>query len=250
MPNNVVYASYNGSQVGFTVRNFALDQLSFHNIGINANGIAAGPNDDVYLVAANHIYHYGANGQLIKDMTFPIATINYTGVVVKGNRVYACYQGSQQGVTVRDLALNQLSFFNTGVNASGIAAGPNDDVYITAANHIINYKTNGTLIKDMTFPIATINYTDVTILGSKVYASYNGSQQGFTVRDLGLNQLSFVAIASNIKSIAAGPNSDVYMASANHLLDYKVSGQLIKDMTFPITTINYTGVAVTFTTLT
>lgn len=248
MANNV-YASYNGPQVGFTVRDLTLNQLSFFNIGVNANGIAAGPDDDVYLVSANHIYHYNANGTLITNMTFPIATINYTGVVVQGNRVYACYQGPQQGVTVRDLTLNQLSFFNTGVNASGIAAGPDNDVYITAGNHIINYKTNGTLIKDMAFPITTINYTDVTVVCDTVYASYNGSQQGFTVRDLNLIQKSFVAIAANIKSIAAGPSKDVYLASANHLLNYKASGALIKDMTFPITTINYTGVAVTFNTL-
>lgn len=249
MGNNV-FASYNGPQIGFTVRDFALNQLSFQNIGINANGIAAGPNDDVFLVSANHIYHYNVNGTLITDMAFPIPTINYTGVVVKGDRVYACYQGSQQGVTVRDLALNQLSFFDTGVNASGIAAGPNDDVYITAGNHIINYKTNGTLIKDMVFPIPTINYTDVTVVCNTVYASYNGSQQGFTVRDLQLNQLSFVAIAANIKSIAAGPNNDVYLASANHLLNYSANGALIKDMAFPDPAINYTGVAVTFNTLT
>ena len=79
------------------------------------------------------------------------------------NNVYASYNGPQVGFTVRDLTLNQLSFFNTGVNASGIAAGPDDDVYITAGNHIINYKTNGTLIKDMTFPITTINYTGVAV---------------------------------------------------------------------------------------
>ena len=249
MANNV-YASYNGPQVGFTVRDFALNQLSAHGIGVNANGIAAGPNDDVYLVSANHIYHYNANGTLITNMTFPIATINYTGVVVQGDRVYACYQGPQQGVTVRDLALNQLSFFNTGVNASGIAAGPDNDVYITAGNHIINYRTNGTLINDMAFPLATINYTDVTVVCDTVYASYNGSQQGFTVRDLNLIQKSFVAIATNIKSIAAGPSKDVYLASANHLLNYAASGVLIMDMTFPIATINYTGVAVTFNTLT
>jgi hypothetical protein len=248
--SNQVYATYNGSQVGFTVRDLALNQKSFHNIGVDANAVAAGPNDDIYIASANHIYHYGINGTLIKDMTFPDARINYTGVVVKGDRVYASYKGSQQGVTVRDLGLNQLRFFNTGVDASGIAAGPNDDVYITAANHIINYKSDGTLIKDMAFPVSSINYTDVTVVYDTVYASYNGSQQGFTVRDLGLNQRSFVAVSANIKAIAAGPNKDVYLASANRLLDYKADGTLIKDMTFPVSTINYNGVAVIFDVLT
>jgi hypothetical protein len=248
--SNQVLSSYNGSQIGFTVRDFALNQTSFQNIGINANAIAAGNNNDVFLASANHLYHYGTNGTLIANMTFPDAGIIYTGVVVKGDRVYASYKGSQQGVTVRDLNLVQLSCFNTGVNASGIAAGPNNDVYIAAGSHLINYRTDGTLIKDMAFPDTGVNYTDVTVLGGTVYASYNGSQQGFTVRDLALNQSSFVAIAANIHSIAAGPNNDVYLASANKLLNYSAGGQLIKDMTFPISTINYTGVTVTFNTLT
>lgn len=249
MSNNVL-ASYNGSQIGFTVRDFALNQLSFQNIGVNANAIAAGGNDDVFLASANHLYHYKTDGTLITNMTFPDSSIIYTGVVVKGDRVYASYKGSQLGVTVRDMNLNQLSCFNTGVSASGIAAGSNNDVYITAGNHIINYRTDGSLIKDMAFPDTGVNYTDVTVLGGTVYASYNGSQQGFTVRDLNLNQSSFVAIAANIHSIAAGPSNDVYLATANQLLNYSASGQLIKNMTFPINTINYTGVSVTFNVLT
>lgn len=249
MSNNV-FASYNGSQLGFTVRDFDLNQQSFTNTNIDYSSIAAGPNNDVYLTSANHIYHYKTDGTLIKDMTFPDSGIIYTSVVVKGNRVYATYAGSQLGITVRDLDLNQLSLFGTGVTASGIAAGNNDDLYITANNHIINYKTNGTLIKDMTFPDKGIIYTDVTVLCDHVYASYKGSQQGFTVRNTNLDQLSFVNTGFDISGIAAGPNNNVYLTSANHIYNYQTNGTLIKDMTFPISSINYTGVAVTFNTLT
>ncbi len=249
MANNV-YASYNGSQVGFTVRDFALNQRSYSNNGVNASGIAAGNNDDVYLTSANHIYHYKTDGTLIRDMTFPSSSIVYTSVVVKGDRVYATYSGSQQGVTVRDLKLEQLSYFGTGVNANGIAAGPNDDVYIAAGNKILNYSTGGKLIKDMTFPSSSINYTDVSVLGDTVYASYNGSQLGFTIRDLALNQRAYHNIGADIAGIAAGPNNDVYLTSANKILNYGADGRLIKDMTFPSASINYTNAAVIFTTTT
>ncbi|MCF7966388.1 hypothetical protein V3O24_16735 [Methylobacter sp. Wu8] len=239
---DVVYASYTGSQQGVTVRDLKLNQLSFFNTGFNASGIAPGPNNDVYLASGNHLYNYSANGALITDMTFPDGGINYTSVAVSGDKVYASYTGSQQGVTVRDLKLNQLSFFNTGFNASGIAAGPNNDVYLASGNHLYNYKVDGTLITNMTFPIATINYTDVAVSGGKVYASYTGSQQGVTVRDLKLNQLSFFNTGFNASGISAGPNNNVYLASGNHLYDYNVNGTLITNMTFPISTINYTDV--------
>jgi hypothetical protein len=250
MNNNNVYASYNGAQRGFTIRDFNLNQQSFVATDFDFSSITAGANNDAYLTSANHIYHYDTNGKLIKDMTFPINSINYIGVTVKGDKVYAAYKGSQLGVTVLNANLNQLSYFNTGVEASGIAAGPDGDVYITAKNHIYHYKANGTLIKDMTFPITSIHYTDVTVIGDKVIASYNGSQEGFTIRDLALNQLSFVGTGFSINSLAAGPDNNVYLASANHIYNYALAGTLIEDMTFPDSRINYSGVSVIATLLT
>jgi hypothetical protein len=244
MSNNNVYASYNGSQRGFTIRDFELKQLSFVATDFDFSSITAGLNNDVYLTSANHIYQYDTNGTLLNDMTFPINSINYTGVSVKGDKVYVAYKGSQLGVSIRDVNLNQLAFFNTGIEASGIAAGADNDVYIAAQNHIYHYSADGTLIKDMTFPNNGINYTDVTVLGDKVIASYNGSQEGFTIRDLALNQLSFVNTSFSINSIAAGPANDVYLTSANHISNYNTSGTLITDMTFPDSQINYSAVSV------
>ena len=249
MSNNV-YASYNGSQLGFTVRDLGLDQTSFSNLGIDINSIASGENGDVYLASKNHLYHYKADGTLITDMTFPDESINYTSVIVHGNRVYASYSGSQLGVTVRNLSLKQLSYFETGFVASGIAAGNNEDIYLASENHIYRYGTDGNLIKDMNFPISTIIYTDVTVLGDNVYASYKGSQQGVTVRDINLEQLSSFNTGVNTNSIAAGPNNNVYLASANHIYNYTTTGELLADMNFPDDQINYTGISVVFATTT
>lgn len=250
MTNNKVLASYNGSQRGFTVRNLQLEQESFVNGDFNFQNIIAGPNNDVYLPSANHIYNYDLDGKLIKDMAFPDAGIDYTGIAIKGDRVYATYEGTQVGVSIRDLALNQISFFATNFKANGIATGPNNDLYLAADNHIYHYNVDGTLIQDMIFPDASINYTDVTVIGERVYASYNGSQEGFTVRDLQLKQLSFVNTGFNINSIAAGPDNVVYLTSTNHIYNYHSNGTLLKNMEFSDDRINYTGVSVNFTSLT
>ena len=156
--------------------------------------------------------------------------------------VYATYAGSQLGVTERTQALVQTGLFNTGVTASGIGLGVNNDLYISAGNHLINYKLNGTLINNMTFPDTAINYTDVSVGGGKVLASYNGSQLGFTVRDYGLNQLNAVTTGFNISGIAAGDNNHVYLSSGNHLYDYLTNGTLVTNMTFPDAAINYTDI--------
>jgi len=245
-----IYVSYNGSQLGFSIRNFALEQKGYCGTGIDANSIAAGLNEDVYLTSNNHIYHYNINGELIKDMCFPDSNITYTGVVVKGDKVYATYDGSQRGVTIRDLNLNQVSYIDTGVHATGIAAGSNDDLYITAANHVYHYKTDGTLLKDMCFPDTGINYTDVSVFANTVYISYMGSQQGVSIRSLELEQLSWMGTNFNINAIAAAPDNSVYLTSANHVYHYKLDGTLVKDMAFPSTSINYTGISMVFSVTT
>lgn len=135
MPNTV-YASYNGSQKGFTVRDLRLNQTFFLNTGFDISGIAAGPNSDVYLTSANNIYHYKADGTLLQKMTFPDTGIKYIGITATSDRVYATYTGSQVGVTVRDLNLNQLSCFGTAFTASGIAAGDASDLYQIGRAHV------------------------------------------------------------------------------------------------------------------
>jgi len=85
-----------------------------------------------------------------------------TGVRAK---IYASYTGSQQGVTVRNLNLNQTSNFSTGFNISGIDAGPNNEIYLASGNKLYRYHASGALITTMTFPDPLINYTDVSYAG-------------------------------------------------------------------------------------
>ncbi|MBF0107824.1 MAG: hypothetical protein HQL76_01425 [Magnetococcales bacterium] len=236
----VIYASYNGSQLGVTLRDSQLNQISCFNTGISASSIAVGQNNDVYLTSGNQIYNFSTQGTLIRVMTFPISSIKYTGIVVRDGKVYAAYMGSQQGVTIRDLALNQLSCFNTGVNATGIAAGSSNDIYLAAGNQLCKFNTNGSAITSITFP--GVVYTDVAVNGPNLYASYMGSQQGVTVRDLNLAQLSWFNTGFNANGITTGTSNDLYLASANHLYHYNTNGTRLADMTFPISSINYTDV--------
>lgn len=159
-----VMASYNGSQQGVSIRDTNLNQLNFFGVGLNINGIAAGTGGgDLFLAAENHLLHYQTDGTLIFDMAFIDPTIVYTDIAYRNGKVYGSYGGSQQGVTVRDVALNQTSFFGTGFTASGIAAGDNNDVYLSSGNHLYHFADNGTLITDFAFPDTGIIYTDIAV---------------------------------------------------------------------------------------
>ncbi|MBI5938033.1 MAG: hypothetical protein HY850_09320 [Betaproteobacteria bacterium] len=244
---DAVYASYTGSQQGVTIRDVnTLNQYVWFNTGINASGINVDSGNNIYLPAGNQIRKYSLSGSLLVKMTFPISSINYTDVAVSGNKVYASYTGSQQGVTIRDAnTLNQLSYFNTGINASGIAVDSSNNIYLSAGNRLRKYNSGGTLLVEMVFPDAGINYTGIAVSGDKVYASYTGSQQGVTTRDANtLNQFSYFDTGINASGIALDSSNNIYLSAGNRLRKYNGTGSLLAEMVFPDARINYSGITV------
>ncbi len=244
---DTLYASYNGPQLGFTIRDAnTLSQHAWRDTGIVASGIAVDDSSNVYLPAANHLRKYSPDGTLLTDMAFPIASINYTDVAVNGDKLYATYKGSQLGVTVRNTSdLSQIRYFNTGISASGIAVDPSGNIYTTAANHIRKYDPAGKLLADMTFPIASINYTAIAFSGGHVYASYNGSQRGVTQRDANtLKQVQYFDTGINAEGISVDSGGNIYLSAGNRLRKYSNDGVLQQNMTFPVVGINYSGVAI------
>jgi sugar lactone lactonase YvrE len=242
-----LYASYNGSQLGFTTRNTGnLAQSAYCTTGVNASGIAVDAAHNIYLAAGNHLIKYSASCHKLVDMTFPDPSINYTGVTVIGNTLYATYNGSQLGFTTRNTAnLEQSAYCTTGVNASGIAVDASHNLYLAAGNHLIKYSANCQKLVDMTFPDPAINYTGVTVIGNTLYASYNGSQLGFTTRNTAnLEQSAWCTTGINESGIAVDSSRNIFLSSSNHLYKYSATCRQLVNMTFPIATINYTGVAV------
>lgn len=79
-----LYASYNGSQLGFTTRNTTdLGQAAYCTTNKDTSGIAVDSGNNIYLAARNHLHKYSTACVLQVDMTFPDPAINYTGVYVK-----------------------------------------------------------------------------------------------------------------------------------------------------------------------
>jgi hypothetical protein len=228
-------AAYNGVQEGVTVRTMdQMRQVAVIPMSHPVGGVAAGPNNDLYVVYRNHIYNYSINGTLIREMAFPDAGIRYTDVAVRGGRVYASYDGTQRGFTVRDLSLNQLRYVPTAFRIRSIAAGKHDDLYLASGNRIYHYSSSGALLATMTFPDPGIVYTNVAVASDRLLASYYGSQQGFTVRDLvTLDQYGYVQTTFDIGGIVAGPDKDLYLSSSNHLYNFSLKGLQKQVFTWP-----------------
>ncbi len=239
-----VYATYAGSQLGITDRDTALVQQNAFSTGLVASGITVTTSNRIYTSAQNNLLEYSVGGALVNQMTFPDAAIDYTAIDTAGDQVFATYKGSQQGVTLRTSALVQTSSFGTGVDATGIAVAPGNAIYITAANSIYHYDFSGALQNTMTFPDDGILYTDIDFGYGMLFASYAGSQLGFTVRDLALNQLAFYGVDFAISGLAVGNNNNLFLTSANNLYEYSTAGVLLNSFTFPDDGIDYTAIDV------
>lgn len=165
--------------------------------------------------------------------------------------VYAAYGGSQRGVTVRDVnTLDQYGYFDTGIEASGITVGDDEDIYLSSANHLRRYDSRGALLADMAFPDRGIVYRDVAVSGNTLVAAYAGSQLGFTIRDAEtLRQRAYCQTGVEASGIAVDGSGAVYLAAGNQLLKYSMDCELLAEMTFPDPSIEYTGVAVRGNTL-
>jgi uncharacterized protein YjfI (DUF2170 family) len=237
---NNFYTAVNGTQQGVSVRTLKLQQVSTFATPFPVNGIAAGANNDVYLVFGNRIYNYTVAGVLIKTMTHADLAINYTDIAVMGDRVYASYSGYLKGVSVRDLALNPVSSFSTPFNINAIAAGTNNDVYLASANKLYRYQSNGVLLTAITFSDIGLNYTDVAVTCGKLLSSYSGTQRGVSVRDLTtLAQSSSFATTFDIGGLIAGQNNDVYLSSNNYLYNYTLAGIQKQSVASPQTSLLY-----------
>lgn len=157
-----VFISYQGGQEGITVRDVAtLVQSNAFSTSLN-NGIGSASENIVYRVAGNNITRYDENGAVLSSFDFPNPDINYTNIDLGLGELYASYAGPQNGVTVRDaLTLAQTSFFSLDFLVNGLAAGGNNDMYLTNANSIYHYRDDGSLLNQMTFPNQGIIYTDI-----------------------------------------------------------------------------------------
>lgn len=237
-----IYASYTDSQRGVTVRDENLTQSAFLPMTFAPGAIGDGEGDTFYTLSKNNIYHYDKDGQELAHFAWGDSTIKYTGVALHGVNIYVTYTGSQTGISVRNAeTLEQSDVFPTPFAPSAIALDDDGLIYLAARNHLYKYSNDGQLLVDMTFPESGINYSGIAVKGGKVYAAYNGSQRGFTVRDAQLEQENFVETDFSPTGIAAGDSNDVYLSTKDNLYRYSVDGQQLKKMNFP--RITYTGVA-------
>jgi hypothetical protein len=238
--SNQIYTIYTGSQNGVTVRDAnTLEQITYFDPGFSPSSIVAGNCNNMYLTSGNSIYNYRNTGELINIFSFPSRSINYHAIAYAGSKIYVAYDGSQNGVTIRDSnTFQQLLYFDPGFVIDGITAGKNNDMYLTSGNNIYNYSADGEYLNSFTWPSIGILYSDITLSPShscknKVYTVYGGSQQGVTVRDSDtLNQSNVVTPGFIPAGISSGNNNDMYLTNKNIIYHYSDNGVKINEMEF------------------
>ena len=162
-------------------------------------------------------------------------------------QIYGVYNGSQNGVTVRDAnTLVQTNAFSLSFAVDNIAAGNNDELYLTSANGIYRYDLSGNQLASMLFPVAAIDYqgTSMAIGGDSLYTVYNGSQNGVTIRDANtLAQTNYIDLTFAVDNITAGAGDTFYLTSGNTIYHYDILGNQLNSFSFSDPAISYEGIA-------
>ena len=159
----LVQATIAGSQLGVENRADVFEKTSDFDTGVTAPGIVAGYRNDVYISSANSLYRYRNDGTLLGSFTWPDEGIIYDDVAVGHGNLYAAYRGVSLGITVRDpITFVQSKFITTGIEATGIAAGFDNDIYLSAGNSLYRYRNDGTLLNSFSLSGTDIEYTSIT----------------------------------------------------------------------------------------
>jgi len=246
----LIYSAYNGSENGITVRDAAtLNQTNYFSLGFVVDNVAAGDNNDMFLTSGNSIYHYSNTGTQLNSFTWSSGTISYQGISFSadGNLFYTAYNASENGITVRDTTtLNQTAYFSLDFAVDNVAAGDNNDMFLTSGNNIYHYSNAGTQLDSFSWSTETISYEGVSFAvgDNSFYTVYNGSENGITVRDsTTLNQTAYFSLDFAVDDVAAGDNNDMFLTSSNSIYHYSNTGTQLNKFSFDNTNISYAGIS-------
>jgi sugar lactone lactonase YvrE len=161
-----LFVGYGGVENGVSVRDSrTLEQIRFTELPHAVGAVTAGGDNDFYVTVDDEVYRYSDSGEQLNVFKFGDPGLVYGDIAYSNSRIYVTYSGSQQGISVRDAVslAQQLDFFEPGFTVSGIAAGANDDLYLTSANNIYRYSIDGTELGSFTFPNEGIDYQGIAL---------------------------------------------------------------------------------------
>jgi microcompartment protein CcmK/EutM len=148
-----------------------LNQTAYLALDFAVDNVAAGDNNDMFLTSGNSIYHYSTSGTQLNSFTWGSETISYESVsfAVGDNSFYTAYNGSENGITVRDsTTLNQTAYFGLDFAVDNVAAGDNNDMFLTSGNSIYHYSNTGTQLNSFSWGNTSISYEGISFAASAI----------------------------------------------------------------------------------
>jgi hypothetical protein len=148
-----------------------LNQTAYFSLDFAVDNVATGDNNDMLLTSGNTIYHYSNAGTQLDSFSWSTETIIYEGVsfAVGDNSFYTVYNGSENGITVRDsTTLNQTAYFSLDFAVDDVAAGDNNDMSLTSSNSIYHYSNTGTQLNKFSWDNTNISYAGISFATSAI----------------------------------------------------------------------------------
>ena len=234
---DMLYASFSDGSLNavamFTPSLAFVNQVTVAGQG---GGVAAGAAGQFYVSSGNTIYQYANDGT-------ELGSVSGTGTTVTHD---ISYGNSMLYAGFTDQAVNGVAEFSASLGfisqpstlpTNGIAAGPAGEFYLGSGNTINLYNDAGTLLNTVTGSATTVD-EDVSFSGTNVFVAFqDGTLFGVAIFSPTLGFVNQLTTLGPAEGLAAGDNSDFFIAVGNTIYHYSNAGVILGSIAGSPTTV-------------
>ena len=236
-----VVVSVAGTDQGFSFRSLlTLEEILF----VPTSFPVASINDGfgrLFITTGDTVTTFNVSGNEIASISADDPGELFVDAALEGTRLYVAVAGSINEVTARNpINLEEIDSFPVPFVIDSIAAGDDDDLFITSGNNIFHFTTDGEELGTIAGD-ATETFSDIAFLADPrpvaqgtVIAATTGVQQALTSRNAEtLADAGSFPITVDADGIAVADNNEIFVASGDTLIALSETGAELNSVSEP-----------------
>lgn len=230
-----------GDQQGFSFRSLlTLEENLFVPTTFPVDSINDGFGR-LFITSGDTVSTFSVSGTEIASISSETPGQLFVDTALEGTRLYVAVAGSSNEVSARNpINLEEIASFSVPFVIDSIAAGDNDDLFITSGGEIFHFTTDGEELGTIAGGAAE-TFSDIAFLADPrplavgtVVAATSGVQQAVTSRNAEtLADAGSFPIAVDAAGIAVAENNEIFVVSGSTILDLSPSGVELNSVTEP-----------------
>ena len=230
-----------GAEQGFSFRNLlSLEENLFVPTTFPVDSINDGFGR-LFITTGNTVATFSVNGDEIASFTSEVAGTEFVDAALEGTRLYVAVGGSVNEVTAHNpIDLSEITSFSVPFVIDSMAAGDDDDLFITSGNDIFHFTTDGEELGTIAGGAGEL-FSDIAFLADPrplatgtVVAATTGVQQAVTSRDAEtLADAGSFPVTVDADGIAIDDSNEIFVVAGSTILDLSPAGVVLNSVDEP-----------------